>query len=553
MLHSLGTAHNIIERRQFLHQVETSEERFRKLLQVAGDGVHILDESGNLIMWSDSFFRMLGYDEDAERPLNVSDWDVAISQEELIPHLLKLITTPEVFETRHRRRDGSEFDVEINAGGIELAGKRYLYASSRDITERKAHDEELRQARFAAESAVKAKSNFLATMSHEIRTPITGVLGMVDLLYKTNPTEEQVTYINILQASTQTLLTILNDILDISKIDANKITIEATTFDLYKTVNDVIALGCLSASSKGITIKSTISKNVPTIVISDQTRIKQVLFNLLSNAIKFTELGEIEIRIMTKHNTDQNATVLFEVEDSGIGISREVIDQLFTAFSQADQTTTRRFGGTGLGLAISKKLVELMGGKIGVESESGIGSLFWFTLPLTLGTAAGLPVDASRPQKPLPLASSQRSLRVLLAEDNRINQILVRSMLQKLGHVIQVVENGRQALEAVRAEEWDIVLMDMQMPEMDGEEATKAIRALPPPKNRIPVLALTADVLTEHQERYIRAGINDLVPKPIDWQVLSDALLKHTRTSDDASHTNALNDKLSTIGKSGPL
>ncbi|MBF0562521.1 MAG: response regulator [Alphaproteobacteria bacterium] len=408
---------------------------------------------------------------------------------------------------------------------------------TRDILARQSHESALQQAKQAAEDANAAKSRFLAVMSHEIRTPITSVLGMADLLYRTSLTGEQTGYLNILRSSTKTLLTILNDILDISKIEAGKVEIEVTNFNLKEAIGEVVELWRQNASAKGLKLELAVSGDVPAVVVGDPTRVKQVLFNLLSNSIKFTEQGSLNIRVLIKQEIDRSRVILIEVEDTGIGIARDQINQLFTAFSQADQTTTRRFGGTGLGLAISKKLVELMGGTIGIESELGTGALFWFTLPLKFGTAYGPRADAIPATSPAGVPVLTQPLRILLAEDNRINQMLVRSMLQKFGHTVRVVDNGRQALHAVMAEGIDVVLMDMQMPEMGGEEATRAIRALPSPMNRVPVLALTADVMAEHRERYLKAGVNELVPKPIDWQFLSDALKAHTGRAVEAKPT----------------
>ena len=251
---------------------------------------------------------------------------------------------------------------------------------------------------------------------------------------------------------------------------------------------------------------------------------KQVLHNLINNAIKFTEQGSVTLRVSTIKNTAQTTVVKFEIIDTGIGISSEQISHLFTPFSQADNSMTRRFGGTGLGLAISKRLVTLMGGDVQVESVVDQGSLFRVTLPFK--------VVSEVPTTPVGHSSSDRlepsPLRILLAEDNRINQRLVQIMLQKMGHSVEVAANGKEAVAAVIRGDFEAVLMDMQMPEMDGDEATRVIRAMPSPKNRIPIIALTADAMLDQREAYFKAGVNDLVPKPIDWEVLSDALVRHT-------------------------
>ena len=390
----------------------------------------------------------------------------------------------------------------------------------------------LDEARHQAEAASSAKSAFLATMSHEIRTPITSVLGMTDLLRHTTLSEEQAGYVDTLASSTRALLTILNDILDISKIEAGKITLESAAFPLHEAAREVVALNLAVARVKGLMLSLEIGPEVPAMVVGDSARLKQVLHNLIGNAIKFTEAGSVHLRLSAVAGVGAVALVRGEIEDTGIGIAEDEIERLFKAFSQVDTSTTRRFGGTGLGLAISRRLVGLMGGEIGVVSAPGRGSRFWFTVPLPLAEArqpAATGAAATGAAAPAPVTPPPaRQLRILVAEDNRINRMLVRAMLTKLGHVVEVAENGLLALAAVAEGAFDIVLMDMQMPEMDGEEATRAIRALPAPRDRTPVLALTADVMAEHRERYLRAGVNDLVPKPIDWQVLAAALEAHT-------------------------
>ena len=380
----------------------------------------------------------------------------------------------------------------------------------------------LEEARRQAEAASEAKSIFLATMSHEIRTPITSVLGMVDLLHTTGLNAEQAGYVDTLSQSTRVLLTVLNDILDISKVEAGKVVLEKVEFSLHDTARTVIALAQAIAGAKGLELSLEIASDVPDIVVGDPVRLKQILYNLLNNAVKFTEAGSVDLHVKLVINDGISALLHFAVSDTGIGIDEGEIERLFKPFSQVDTSTTRRFGGTGLGLAIARRLVDLAGGEIGVDSAAGQGACFWFTLPLGLPEprAAVEPVSVVD----VPEAEAPRTVRILLAEDNRINQMLIASMLKKRGHTVKIVDDGQQALDAVIAGSFDIVLMDMQMPEMDGEEATAAIRALPAPKNRIPVLALTADVMPEHRARYLAAGVNDLVTKPIDWQHLLKAI-----------------------------
>ncbi|MEI6986286.1 MAG: ATP-binding protein [Rhodospirillaceae bacterium] len=377
-------------------------------------------------------------------------------------------------EQKMLRHDGSHIWVRMCGKSItcedSTGGSIWTFE---DITDQKRLEFELRVAKEDADAANRSKSEFLAMMSHEIRTPITGVLGMADLLRRTPLNDEQVGYLDTLGTSTKTLLTVLNDILDISKIEAGKIVFEAAEFDLHRAVIDTIAMFMGSAVVKNLALVHDFAEDLPRWVIGDQARFKQLLFNLTSNAIKFTAHGGVCIRASVKSYNGALINLLLEVDDTGMGIAPDQLAMLFKPFTQLGASTTRCFGGTGLGLVITKRLVEMMGGSIGVDSQLEKGTRFWFSLPLQLAPSrATVTADDATPSVPIVV----KSLRILLAEDNRINQMLVRTMLQKMGHTVVVADNGRIAVDTVAAGDFDVVLMDMQMPEMDGEEATRVIR-----------------------------------------------------------------------------
>ncbi len=523
----VGYSVDITARKRVEDALRDSGERLKLALRAAEMGVWEWRVTTAELYWTPECMSIFG----TERPSGtLEDFTDRVHPDD-VERVLGAVSTammeksPFVEEFRIVRPDGTvrwvadygQTDYADDGRPVRMVG------TVQDVTVRKEYEDRLLEARRQADRASGAKSDFLAMMSHEIRTPITSVLGMADLLGRTSLTDEQSGYVDTFRSSAKVLLSVLGDILDISKIEAGKVVIEAAAFPLRDSVRNIVELGQGMASAKGLNIGLTISEDVPEAVIGDQTRFKQILFNLLNNAVKFTERGTVGVRMSVRERSERLAKVTIEVRDTGIGMSADQMANLFTPFSQADQTTTRRFGGTGLGLAISKKLVELMGGEIGVDAIPGVGATFRVTLPFEIAAAVQSPAAVPRPGS----TGRERDrcpLRILVAEDNRINRMLVCSMLTKSGHVVTAVENGKEALEAVTADEFDIVLMDMQMPIMDGEEATRAIRALPLPKNGIPILALTADVMTEHCGRYLRAGVDDTIAKPIDWEVLSRAL-----------------------------
>lgn len=639
-----------------------SEMRFQDIASNSGDWIWEIDAEGRYTYASPVVEKILGYRPDEVIGRYFYDFFHSDERGELGEAAFEVFSPKKRFRefiNQKVTKDGRAVILETN--GIPVVGKdgilRGYRGSDRDITERKRREEELRHAKEQAEAASRAKSEFLANMSHEIRTPLNGVMGMTELLLETDLDKEQRDYVETVYSSADTLLAVMNDILDFSKIEAGKFDFEVLDFNIRATIEDVIELMAIKAQQKGLELASLIKSRVPAWLRGDPTRLRQVIINLVSNAIKFTHQGEVILSVGLDKETDTHATLCFKVTDTGIGVSKRDRNKLFRSFSQVDASTTRKYGGTGLGLAISKQLVELMGGEMGMESEEGKGSTFWFTIvlekqtladevqpipyaeikglrvlivddneksrtilshylgawgcisseahdgqralemlrsvantprafsmalidfqmpgmdgwelghtikgddhlkstQLILLTSVGRPGDAAQMRqagfsgyltKPvkqtrlfdcmamvmgisrLPAArkrtklvtrhtiseEKRKKIRILLAEDNIVNQKLVVRMLEKGGYACDIAANGREAVEAVLKDLYNLILMDCQMPEMSGFDATAEIRKTEKGTRHTPIVAMTAHAMKGDREKCLNAGMDDYLSKPI--------------------------------------
>jgi len=471
--------------------------------------------------------------------MHISTLEFAERGDDTIVHIQK--TTAQGngrFESQHCRKDGTVFDVEISVQHLPIEGGRFV-VFLRDITDRNRLEKEMIEMYLKLETSIKhanlmadqahaannAKSAFLANMSHEIRSPMSGMLGMTELLLKTALlTERQRGYAEKIKTSGESLLAVLNDILDFSKVEAGKLELEIITFSLKEVICNVVNIFESQAAEKKIEINTAVDPEVPANLLGDPQRLAQVICNLMSNAVKFTAAGCIQIGAKVRRRTEADVELEISVQDTGIGMTEEELSRLFTAFSQADASTTRRFGGSGLGLAISRQFVELMGGMILAESTPGKGSLFTVVLSFLIDSGIGRTNLGRRPD-----ASQEHftDVRALVVEDHEINREIIVELLLQAGIKADIAINGREAVEMVRTSDYDILFMDIQMPEMDGFTATCQIRSLGRDGiDRLPIIALSSYAAVGDREKSLAAGMNDHLTKPIDPDVLAAALLQ---------------------------
>ncbi|HSD59172.1 MAG TPA: PAS domain S-box protein [Methanotrichaceae archaeon] len=516
----VGTALDITERKRAEEALRESEETLHVFLNAIPEPALLLNAQMMILASNKAMAVSLGRSIDELIGKNAFDF---------IP--------PHIAEPRRARVDKVILSAEPVCFEDSRAGRHFInYVSpildesrkvSRvvifavDITERKLAEEELKGAMEAAEAAAKAKSEFLANMSHEIRTPMNAVIGMTSLILETDLNQEQKECLETIRISGHALLAIINDILDFSRIDRGKIELECQPFQIQSCIEEALNLISSQASEKGLKLYYEPEGYIPEAVVGDALRVRQVLINLLSNAVKFTERGEIVVKALASELPDNGYEIHFLVRDTGIGISQETLGRLFQPFSQADTSTSRKYGGTGLGLAISKRLVELMGGEIWAESEEGKGSTFHFTI--RANAYSGLPENAKPAITHQDEPKEAKDLRILLAEDNPVNRRMAILMLRKLRYKVDPVANGLEVLQALERQKYDLILMDVQMPEMDGLEATREIRRRWP-SDDLRIVALTANAIAGDREKCLEAGMDDYLCKPINLEDLKAAL-----------------------------
>jgi PAS domain S-box-containing protein len=526
--HFIGIRQDVTERKRIEEALRQSEVYFRSLIENASDLVAIFGADAAVRYASPSYERVLGYHADELVGRNTFELVHPDDRAVVAQSIAWAVQTPGhttelVFRAQHK--DGSWRVLE--AVGSSMLGHpavKGIVVNSRDVTDRKQAEVELQRAKAEAESANRFKSEFLANMSHEIRTPLNGVIGMTELVLDTPLSAEQREHLQMAKDSADALLSVINDILDFSKIEAGKLDFEHNQFDVRDCLNSTRTALAVPARRKGLELRCDIGPDIPARLVGDTGRLRQVLINLVGNAIKFTEHGEVSVRVTAQKPLPVGCVELqFSVHDTGIGIPRDKQAAIFNAFEQADGSTTRRYGGTGLGLSICVRLVAMMGGRLWVESEPGQGATFYFTARFDVASdqshrGANTSEALARAPEPAPSERCARPLRILVAEDNRVNQRLVARVLEKRGHSAVVAGNGHETLAALDRESFDLVLMDVQMPEMDGFEATAAIRACEATcaaSHHLPIIAMTAHAMTGDRERCLAAGMDGYVTKPL--------------------------------------
>ncbi|GAB7024399.1 ATP-binding protein [Salidesulfovibrio brasiliensis] len=488
------------------------EDIFRSIFLSSTSVMLIIDaDSKQIVRANEAACRFYGYSRQQLEGMHITFINT-MSNEEICRRMTQAKKQKQNhFSFIHRLSNGEERDVEVYSGPVNMLGKNVLYSIVIDVTEKRRAEEALLQAKADAERASHAKSQFLANMSHEIRTPLNGVLGMLQLLRQTVKRPEEIGYVDTALDSGRNLLRLISDILDLSRVEAGRMDVDRVRFDMNELLQRAVELFRRTAEEKNLTLRLRTHKDLPPYAHGDEVRIRQILFNLIGNAIKFTHVGGVSIWVEVIRD-GKGPLLLFTVEDSGIGIPPEMLDEIFSPFTQADNSHTRKYQGSGLGLSIVQRLAHLLGGTLSVESEPGEGTSIAFTVRIDLPEE-----DRKRPPKSRKHVNVERkTLNVLLVEDERVNRITAQRMLEKAGHQVICAENGEQALTMLNENCVDCVLMDIQMPVMDGVEALRHIRdGKTTASPKIPIIALTAHAMAGDRERLLGEGMNAYLTKPI--------------------------------------
>ncbi len=497
----------------------------------ASDAIYWTTPDARIVDVNPAACRMLGYSREELLRLTIPDICPLRDADDWPRHFAELREKGSLkFEAEHLAKDRRSIPVEIVTNYVRMGDEERTCAFIRDISQRKEYERELEAARHAAEAANSAKSEFLANMSHDIRTPMNGIIGLGHLALGTDLTPRQRDYLTKITISANGLLQLLNDLLDLSKIEAGKLELEERSFALHPLLQHIMSLAGVGAGVKGVRMDLTMDPEIPRYLLGDSLRLEQILHNLLGNAVKFTPEGEVELSVRILSATGEEVILVFSVRDTGIGMTPEQAGRIFQPFVQADGSTTRNFGGTGLGLSICRRLAELMGGELRVASEAGKGSVFSCTLHFLRGAPA--PEVAQAPDL-VTAKAALKGRRLLVAEDQEINQQVLREILEQAGALVTVVSQGKQAVAAVMAspDSFDAILMDLQMPVMDGYGATTLIRR-EWSAERLPIIAMTAHAMVEERDRCLAAGMNDHLSKPVNPDKLYACLMNWIRPGD---------------------
>lgn len=530
----LATATDITEKVQQGTQADENDYLHSLLLMATNDGISDYNMAKSELFLSAQWKEMLGYSESEIADTTEAWMELVHEDDQMVANeLLSQMKNGEVpaKDTEYRMlcKDGSYKWIQVKLSVIfdESSSPVRVIGSHSDITDRKKSEKELIAAKEAAEEAARAKSSFISSVSHEIRTPLNVIIGLSDLLLQEEGLNEVIAeYLRSIKFSSDHLLGIINDVLDFSKLEARKVNLDKTDFNLEQLVNETTKVVEYKAHEKGIPLAVRINSNVPEAFFADAGRLRQILLNLLGNAVKFTSEGHIDVYVKLLERSGMNCRLRFSVSDTGIGIPEEKRQSIFDSFTQAEKNTFRKFGGTGLGLSISKRLVELQGGEIGVKSIEGIGSTFWFELPMEISEKKMEVIS----EKAIKGVKDLRGMKILLVEDDRMNQFVMSQFFKKWNARIDVADNGKIAIDKLSQEVYDLVLMDVHMPEMDGFEATRIIRdrSTKVIDHQVPIIALTADVNNETRTRVREAGMNDFITKPSESDMLFQKIVENT-------------------------